>query len=136
MNQDIGHWIIESVKLPEQTPYGFIYEITNLLHHKKYIGKKQCISIRKRPPLKGKKNKRHFTVETDWKIYTGSNNELNSDIEKYGKNNFRFEIIKWCESKSELAYWEAKIQFERDVLLREDYYNGIINLRVSKLKNK
>ena len=50
---DLGHW--EGV-LEESTdlPYGFIYKITNLTNDKKYIGKKQCQSIRKRPPLKGK----------------------------------------------------------------------------------
>jgi len=33
-----------------------------------------------------------------------------------------------------LAYYEAKEQFDREVLLREDYYNGMINLRIGKVK--
>jgi len=32
--------------------------------------------------------------------------------------------------KGELAYMEAKLQFENEVLLRDDYYNGMINIRL------
>ena len=130
---DLGHW--EGV-LEESTdlPYGFIYKITNLTNDKKYIGKKQCQSIRKRPPLKGKKNKRHEKIETDWKTYTSSSNELNKDLEQLGKDNFKVEILRWCNSKWELSYYEARLQFKEEVLLRNDYYNGIINVRIGGRK--
>lgn len=131
---DLGHWKTDLLIESQALPYGFIYEITNLINNKKYIGKKQCITIKKLKPLKGKKNKRHRAVETDWKTYTSSSNQLNEDIKTQGKENFRFKILKWCSSKSELAYWEAKIQFENDVLLKDNYYNGIINLRIGKIK--
>ena len=72
--------------------------------------------------------------ETDWKIYTGSSDKLNEDIQKLGKGKFKFEILRFCQSKSELAYYEAKMQFDNDVLLKEEYYNGIINLRLGKIK--
>ena len=89
---DLGHW--EGL-LEENTdlPYGFIYKITNLTNDMKYIGKKQCKSIRKRPPLKGKKNKRRYEIETDWKSYTSSSNQLNEHIRVLGKGNFKFEIL-------------------------------------------
>lgn len=132
---DLGHWSTSLIIEEGNIPYGFIYKITCLITGKKYIGKKQCKSILKRKPLKGKKNKRHEVIETDWKIYTSSSRELNEDILKYGKDNFEFEIIEICDSKFALAYREAKIQFDEEVLLRDDYYNGIINLRVSKPKN-
>ena len=128
---DLGHW--EGI-LEEGTdlPYGFIYKITNLTNNKKYIGKKQCKSIRKRPPLKGKKNKRRHEVETDWKTYTSSSNQLNNDLDCIGIDKFKFKILRWCNSKWELSYYEAKLQFEEEVLLKDDYYNGIINLRIGK----
>ena len=131
---NLGHW--EGI-LEEGTdlPYGFIYKITNLTNDKKYIGKKQCQSIRKRPPLKGKKNKRHQTVETDWKTYTSSSNELNRDLDCIGIDKFKFEILRWCDSKWELSYYEARLQFDEEVLLKDDYYNGIINLRIGKRRN-
>lgn len=127
---DLGHW--EGLLTEETIPYGFIYEITNKLNNRKYIGKKQCQTVKKRPPLKGKKNKRHEIVETDWRTYTSSSNELNKDIEEQGKENFIFKIIEWCDSKWELAYNEMKLQVEREVLLKDEYYNGIINVRIGK----
>jgi hypothetical protein len=127
---DNGHWILEEgVEIKEDT-FGFIYEITNTVTNKKYIGKKQCISRFKRKPLKGKKNKRIDYKESDWKKYTSSSNELNADIEKYGKDKFTFKILRACGSKWENAYFEIKEQLERNVLMRDDYYNGIINVRI------
>jgi hypothetical protein len=127
---DLGHWI-PKVEIPDST-YGFVYMITNLTDNKKYIGKKQMVTTRKMPPLKGKKNKRHKEVETDWRTYTSSSNELNADILKYGKENFKFEILIFCNSKWQLAYYETKLQFAHDVLISEKYYNGIINCRIGK----
>lgn len=133
---DLGHWNTNIIIEEGKQPYGFIYLITNITNNKKYIGKKQCQTIVKRAPLKGKKNKRHDIKETDWKSYTSSSRELNNDIETLGKSNFRFEILKWCNSKWELSYFEAKLQFELEVLLRDDYYNGIINLRIGRKPGK
>jgi hypothetical protein len=129
---DTGHWILtEGISITENT-FGFIYEITNTAINKKYIGKKQCNSRIKRKPLKGKTKNRIDYKESDWKTYTSSSNELNSDIIKYGKNNFTFKILKECNSKWELAYFEIKEQLDKNVLLREDYYNGIINVRIGR----
>lgn len=129
---DLGHWTTNLFIEEGKLPYGFIYVITNLVNGKRYIGKKQMKSVKKLKPLKGKKNKRHFDVETDWKTYTSSSNELNQDLNELGKNNFKFEIIHLCDSKFELAYYEAKKQFEADVLLKEGFYNGIINCRIGR----
>lgn len=132
---DTGHWVLnENVDIDEST-FGFIYEITNKATNKKYIGKKQCFMRLKRKPLKGFKRKRISNIESDWKSYTSSSKELNDDIEKYGKNNFEFKILKTCESKWELAYFEIKEQIDKQVLLRSDYYNGIINVRIGKAPN-
>lgn len=129
---DTGHWVITQT-IPDDV-YGFVYCITNTALNKMYIGKKQMYTLKKRPPLKGKKRRRIETVETDWRCYTSSSVELNEDIEKLGKHNFKFEVVKFCNSKSALAYYEAKEQFDREVLIREEYYNGIINLRIGKIK--
>ena len=129
---DLGHWQTKLLIDETQLPYGFIYIITNTVTNKKYIGKKQIKSVKKLQPLKGKKNKRHFDIETDWKTYTSSSSDLNADIAKYGKEKFVFEIVHLCESKFELAYYEAKLQFEHEVLFKNEYYNGIINCRIGK----
>jgi hypothetical protein len=127
---DYGHWILEeNVEIKEDT-FGFLYEITNKITNKKYIGKKQCFMRIKRKPLKGYKRNRISKSESDWKAYTSSSKELNEDIKKYGKDNFQFKIIKTCNSKWSLAYYEIKEQIDKNVLLRDDYYNGIINVRI------
>lgn len=129
---DLGHWQTNLVLEESKLPYGFIYIITNKATGKKYIGKKQMKSVKKMAPLKGKKNKRHKEIETDWKEYTSSSNDVNEDIQKYGKDNFAFEIVRLCDSKFELAYYEAKLQFDNDVLLNDKFYNGIINCRIGR----
>ena len=131
---DLGHWQLKSQLEWDNNAFGFIYLITNLTNNKKYIGCKMLQKVIKRKPLKGKKNKRHETIESDWKTYTSSSNELNKDIESLGKENFKFEIIDFAYSKSHLKYLEAKYQFDNDVLLSESWYNGIINLRGGKIK--
>jgi len=131
---DLGHWqtTLNHDYSSDTIPYGFIYVITNTVTGKKYIGKKQIKSVKKLKPLKGKKNKRHFDIETDWKTYTSSSNDVNEDIVTLGKDKFKFEIVRFCQSKFELAYFEAKLQFENDVLLKPGFYNGIINCRIGR----
>lgn len=127
---ELGHWVLaDNISFSEDS-FGFIYEIHNTVTGRKYIGKKQCKSKLKRKPLKGRKNKRIEIKESDWKEYTGSSKELNEDITKYGKDKFKFTILHACGSKWELGYREIKEQIERDVILREDYYNGILNVRI------
>jgi len=127
---DTGHWLINENVYIHKNMFGFVYEITNKVSGKKYIGKKQCIRKIKRKPLKGKTRNRIDHKESDWKTYTSSSNELNEDIQKHGKENFEFRILKVCGSKWELGYEEIKEQISRDVLRRDDYYNGIINVRI------
>lgn len=131
---DLGHWELVDGLEPKES-FGFLYKITNKVLNKFYIGKKQCVSRIKRKPLKGKSRNRIDKKESDWKTYTGSSNELNEDIKKYGKENFTFTILKWGDSKFELGYNEIKLQILEDALLKESYYNGIINVRLSRPKN-
>jgi hypothetical protein len=127
---DLGHWKLEDGVFLDENTFGFIYVIENLLESKKYIGKKQCSSKIRRKPLKGKKKYRVDFKKSDWQTYTSSSERLNLDIIKLGKENFSFKIIKTCSCKWEMAYFEIKEQIAADVLLRDDYYNGIINVRI------
>jgi hypothetical protein len=129
---DLGHWTLSEGLSWKDNAFGFIYEITNKITGRFYIGKKQCVRKIKRKPLKGKNRNRIDHVESDWKEYSGSSNELQEDIKKYGKENFSFVILRPCQSKWELSYFEAKEQMSRDVLLSETSYNGILNLRIGK----
>ena len=113
---------------------GFVYLITNLTNGKKYIGKKLAKFKVTKKPLKGKKNKRRSTKESDWRTYWGSSDHLNADVEQLGPENFTREILYYCTSRGELSYLEAKEQFDREVLKTDEYYNGIINVRVGSSK--
>ena len=113
---------------------GFVYLITNLTNNKKYIGKKLTKFKVTKKPLKGKKNKRRSTKESDWRTYWGSSPHLQEDVEKIGPDNFTREILYYCTSRGELSYLEAKEQFDREVLKTDEYYNGIINVRVGSSK--
>jgi len=110
--------------------YGFVYRITNLVSGYDYVGRKYFRTIRKLKPLVGRKNKRHKAKETDWQDYWGSSKRLLEDIEKHGKHNFKREIICLCDTRGQTNYMEAKIQFDEDVLLNENNYNGIIAIKI------
>jgi hypothetical protein len=119
--------IVESI--PDEYE-GFVYLITNKTTQQKYVGKKLAKFKTTKPPLKGKKNKRRGYKESDWKDYWGSSDRLQADVDAQGPNNFTREILYLCKGRGEMSYLEAREQFERRVLERDDYYNGIINVRV------
>jgi hypothetical protein len=139
-------WLFENkevTKVPEDY-VGFVYCITNLTNNKKYIGKKLFLFSKttyKIVKLKnGNKRRKKIKskVDSDWQQYTGSNIELNKDIEQLGIENFTRQILYYCRSKAECSYVEAREQFNRRVLESDDYYNGHIQVRVhgSHIKNK
>ena len=112
---------------------GFVYIVTDKRNGKDYIGKKGLMSKRKLPPLKGAKRKRTKIVETDWKTYCGSSEEVKLLVEEHGLELFYREIFRLCKSKGELNYYEAKLQFETDCLLKPDeYYNAFIGCKISR----
>jgi|TARA_Y200000002_G_scaffold382897_1_gene401935 hypothetical protein len=113
---------------------GFVYIITNLTNNKKYIGKKLAKFKTTKPPLKGRKNKRRGHKESDWRDYWGSSDKLNEDVQALGTDKFTREILYYCNSRGLMSYLEAREQFERRVLESDDYYNGIINVRVGGSK--
>lgn len=107
---------------------GFVYVITNTLHDKKYIGKKL---FRFRKTRQKNKKKIRFLEESDWLTYNGSNDELKKDIEQYGSENFHKEILYLCKSKGEANYFETREIFRLDAILRIDYYNAWVSVKVS-----
>lgn len=106
---------------------GFVYLLTDP-NGKKYVGKKLFVSKRKLPPLKGKTRRRTKISESDWKTYYGSSEEVQSLVES--NIPFKREILHLCKTKGELSYMELKEQVEREVLLRSDYFNGIIQVKI------
>ena len=126
------NWIYKKKEITElpNDCVGFVYIITNTTNGKKYIGKKLANFKKSRPPLKGKRNRRRYKVESDWQEYYGSSDALTIDVQELGKDNFKREILFICNSKAECNYIEAREQFAYKVLESNDYYNGHIRVRV------
>ena len=71
----------------------FVYLITNTTNGMMYVGKKLAKFKTTKKPLKGRKNKRRGTKESDWKTYWGSSERLIADVEKHGEEQFTREIL-------------------------------------------
>jgi hypothetical protein len=109
---------------------GFVYMITELDTDKKYIGKKYFWKPKTLPKTKSRKRRIKTRVESDWKIYYGSSKEVKQLVETRGEDKYKREILKLCKTKGECSYYEAKYQFQYDVLLSDDYYNELISCRI------
>lgn len=109
--------------------YGFIYEITNKLTGKKYIGRKYFTEAKTRQVKLKKKRTR---VESNWREYWGSSKSLTEDIAKYGVENFSRKILMLCTTRGNTNYWEAKFLFDNNVLLSDNYYNDWIMIKTHR----
>ena len=110
--------------------YGMVYMITNRATARKYVGKKFFWSQKTLPITKKRKRRKRTLVESDWRDYYGSNKHLREEYDQNGPDLFYREILHLCNTKGECAYMEAKEQFDRGVLLTDDYYNGIIQIKL------
>ena len=114
--------------IPENA-YGYVYLITNTITGRKYIGKK-LFWFRKTKVVKGKKKR--LKVESDWRDYWSSSEEVKKDVDALGSDKFIREILHICPNKGSCNYLEAREQMDRRVLETEDYYNGQIQCRVHR----
>jgi len=113
---------IESIEDVPEGAVGFVYEITHIPSGKKYIGKKVLVHRRTKPPLKGYKRKRVTYVESDWKTYYGSSDEVKQLLTESSESKFKREILHFCDNKKTLSYLETKELFNRSVLENQDKY--------------
>lgn len=113
--------------------YGFVYLIENPITNKKYIGKKFFWKTVRRT-AKGKRKR--ALVESDWKRYYGSNEQLASDITEQlddrGEVGVSRTILRLCKSKGECSYYEIKEQLAVDALLKEEYYNSFVGCKIHR----
>jgi hypothetical protein len=97
-------------ELPEDC-VGFVYEITNTINGRMYIGKKLAKFKRSKAPLKGRRNRRRYKVESDWQEYYGSSDDLTMDIKRLGSTASQNQNCPtWRhESSSHVRCWKPKI---------------------------
>ena len=117
----------------DETPeeyQGFVYLITDLTNSKKYIGKKFFWKPKTLPVTKTRKRRVKTRVESDWRSYYGSSTEVKLLVEKHGAESFKREILQLCKTKGECSYYEAKLQFQYDVLLSDEFYNEFIGCKI------
>ena len=125
-------WILNN-EVYDTTPeeyQGFVYMITDLTNDKKYIGKKFFWKPKTLPITKTRKRRVKTRVESDWRNYYGSSKEVQQLVESNGKDKYKREILKLWLTKGECSYYEAKYQFEYDVLLNDEFYNELISCRI------
>ena len=135
------NWLYKGSKIEniedfgEQTPFGFVYLISNTIDGRIYIGKKflqhkktkklgkKAMSEQTGP---GRKKTKEVTyAESDWKTYWGSCKPLHEDIANIGEDKFCKEILELAWSSKHLSYLEAKYQFKTDVLETNSYNDNI-----------
>lgn len=106
---------------------GFVYLITNTVNGKQYLGRK--LFTKSKSYQKNKKRKK-MRVPSDWMTYTGSNEQLNSDIE--AGHTITKEILHLCKSKGWCTYLETKEILVRDCLLSENWYNYWVSCKIRR----
>lgn len=95
----------------------------------KYIGKKGFWHSKILPVTKTRKRRKRTLVESDWRTYHGSSERLLEQIST-SDSIYNRTILRLCKTKGEMSYFEAKEQFDKDVLLRDDYYNAFIGCKI------
>ena len=119
--EDYGHW--HPLTDRPDDAFGFIYYIENLETGRRYIGRKQLISVSRK--LQPGRTRRVVTrKESDWRNYRSSCRELLDDIDLYGLDAFTFVIYKWCIGPGDLTYSEVQEQWQSEVLSRDELPNG------------
>jgi hypothetical protein len=123
-------WLYNGAEFHEDmigTNAGFIYLITNLDTGRMYVGKK---NFTKAKTFQRNKRKKRTRVASDWVTYTGSNDELNEDIQNGAR--IKKEIIHLCPTKGWMSYLETKEIFDREALLSPKFYNGWVSCKIRR----
>ena len=122
-----GDAVITEINQFPELAFGFVYRITHIPSGKEYIGRKQILSNRTLPPLKGTKRKRKIQKESDWKTYYGSHEEIKRMITEGKSEEFQREILEFAFSPKHLTYLETRYLFYYRVLeFQNIFYNNNI----------
>lgn len=117
---DYGHWTTIKEFDPREW-IGFVYVIT-FTNGKKYIGAKKMWRKIKRPPTSFKRGPKCGFIESDWRNYTSSSNEVNTMISD-GHCVEEYLIVGVYDTWGKTLYSEAMMQIENNVLHDDVWLN-------------
>lgn len=92
---------IQQKQLSLNKKYNFIYLTTNLLNKKQYIGQHRTDNLKD--------------------CYLGSGKLLKRAIKKYGRKNFKLEIMQFCNTQEELNFLEQQYIIWYETLIPSGY---------------
>ena len=143
----MSNWLWEGNEVTEEVipedAVGFVYLIEHIPTGKYYIGKKSLESVRnvkigvrelarikeerKLAGIRGSlPKKKKVRKSSDWEKYYSSNEWINEQVKEGKQEEFKREIIQFCNSKKSLSYYEVYWMFKYDVLSDENSLNGNI----------
>lgn len=97
--------------------YGYVYKITCLINNKCYVGQKR----------------KNVFDEKYWG--SSKNPEYKKDLKEFGKENFKREILCWCESQEELNEKETLFIISENAMIEKGGYNLWLNAKQSEWNN-
>ena len=135
---ETGHWEFKGSHQFDVPigAFGFVYKISMIEPEqgkpssyigRKYLSKAKTTSKRvlNKSGVKVTKKKKS-RVESDWQTYTGSCLPLLKEIERLGKDKFKFEILAFTMTKGQCNFLECFFQMRANVLGDDSYFNEAI----------
>ncbi len=137
-----GDGVLSVNDIPDES-IGFVYRITHTPTGKFYIGKKflkskRRVKIGKRELAKIKLERSELKKsgrlpmskivikDSDWIDYFSSNDEIKEMVASGRGDEFKREVLMFCNSKKSLSYYEVIYQFEYNVLESDNSFNSNI----------
>jgi hypothetical protein len=117
---------IEDKDIPAKA-LGFLYKITHVSSGKWYIGRKM-LSKAKTTQSKGVKVK--SKVESGWRDYWSSSQDLLDYVEAEGQDKFTREILLFCDTKACLTLGEEYMLHVTGALFDAKCFNGNIRAKI------
>jgi hypothetical protein len=140
----MGNWLYNNKEVTEDNipegSIGFVYVIRHIPTEKYYIGKKTLSSIRnvrlgkrelqqikeerKKVGMSGRlPSKKRVSKYNNWKEYYSSNEIIKEMVSAGKADEFERSIIRFCNSRKSLSYYEIKYQILHNVLEDDNSWN-------------
>lgn len=117
---------VDDKDIPEKS-IGFLYKITHTPTGKWYIGRKMLTKT-KTTQSKGVKTK--SKVDSDWKDYWSSSDDVKALVAEKGEKEFKREILHFVTTKAALTYAEEYALYVTGSLFDSNCFNNNIRAKI------